>query len=72
MVSAASQTGTLKTMEDETSKVEVDVLSETEGAVERGRSRRRRTKPAATEASVNMDELRETYSVDSRKRLYRV
>lgn len=58
MVSAASQTGTVKTMDDESPKVEVEALSETEVAVERGRGRRRRTKPAATDASVNMNELR--------------
>ena len=39
-------------------KVEVETHSDTDSAVERGR-RRRRAKPAATDASVNMDELRE-------------
>jgi len=45
--------------EQEDPKVEVETQSDTESAIERGRSRRRRAKPAATDASVNMDELRE-------------
>lgn len=43
----------------ESPKVEVETQPETEGAIERGRGRRRRVKAAATDASVNMDELRE-------------
>ena len=48
----------------ESPQVEVDAQSdiaqpETDGAVERGRSKRRRSKAAATDASVNMGELRE-------------
>ncbi len=44
--------------DQEDPKVEVETQSDTETAIERGR-RRRRAKPAATDASVNMDELRE-------------
>jgi len=52
--------GTREKMDDqEDPKVEVETQSDTESAVERGRSRRRRGKPAAIDASVNMDELRE-------------
>lgn len=46
----------------ESPQVEVEATSETEkndGVVERGRGRRRRTKASATDASVNMGELRE-------------
>lgn len=43
----------------ESPQPEVEVLPETETVVESGRGRRRRTKSAATDASVNMDELRE-------------
>jgi len=60
MVSPASSTGTVKKMdESESLNVEVEAQPESEGAVERGRGRRRRPRPAATDASVNMDELRE-------------
>ena len=45
--------------ERESPKVEVETQPEAEAAVERGRGRRRRARPAATDASVNMDELRE-------------
>jgi acetyl-CoA carboxylase biotin carboxyl carrier protein len=45
--------------DSESPKVEVDTQPEIEAVVERGSGRRRRTKPAATDASVNMDELRE-------------
>lgn len=46
----------------ENPQVEVEATSETDktdGAVDRGRGRRRRAKAAATDASVNMGELRE-------------
>ncbi len=43
----------------ESPQPEVEVLPGTETVVESGRGRRRRTKPASTDASVNMDELRE-------------
>lgn len=46
----------------ESPQVEVEAKSETDkndSAVERGRGRRRRAKAAATDASVNMEELRE-------------
>jgi len=43
----------------ESPQVEVDAQSDTGNAVERGRGKRRRGKAAATDASVNMDELRE-------------
>jgi acetyl-CoA carboxylase biotin carboxyl carrier protein len=60
MTSDASPVGTVKKMDDlESPEVEVDAQPEIEVAAERGRGRRRRTKPAATDASVNMDELRE-------------
>jgi acetyl-CoA carboxylase biotin carboxyl carrier protein len=60
MVSPASSTGTLKKMdESENLKVKVEAQPESEGAVERGRGRRRRPRPPATDASVNMAELRE-------------
>jgi len=45
--------------ERETPQLEVEAQLETEGAAERVRGKRRRTRPAATDASVNMDELRE-------------
>lgn len=60
MTSDASPIGTVKKMDErESPQLEVDAQLETEGAVERVRGKRRRTKPAATDASVNMDELRE-------------
>lgn len=43
----------------ESPQVEVDTQSESDNAIERGRGKRRRTKAAATDASVNMSELRE-------------
>ena len=45
--------------DQEDAKADVEIQAETESAMERGRARRRRAKPAATDASVNMDELRE-------------
>jgi acetyl-CoA carboxylase biotin carboxyl carrier protein len=60
MASDANPTGTVKKMDErESPQLEVEAQPETEVAVERGRGKRRRTKPAATDASVNMDELRE-------------
>lgn len=43
----------------ESPQPEVEVLPGTETVAESGRGRRRKTRPAATDASVNMDELRE-------------
>ena len=43
----------------ESPQVEVETQSEVDNAVERGRGKRRRAKAAATDASVNMGELRE-------------
>lgn len=60
MTSDPSSIGTVKKMDDrESPQLEVDTQPEAESAVEPGRARRRRAKPAATDASVNMDELRE-------------
>ncbi len=59
MVSSGSAIGTVKKMDDrESPQVEVETQLETDNAVERGRGRRR-AKAAATDASVNMGELRE-------------
>ena len=43
----------------ESTQVEVEAQPEIDNAVERGRGKRRRAKAAATDASVNMGELRE-------------
>lgn len=63
MVSSASAIGTVNKMDDrESPQVEVDATLDTgniDSAVERSRGRRRRAKAAATDASVNMGELRE-------------
>jgi acetyl-CoA carboxylase biotin carboxyl carrier protein len=49
-----------KKMDDsESPKVEVETQPGSEGVIEHGRGRRRRAKAVASDASVNMDELRE-------------
>jgi len=58
MSSDPNSIGTVKKMDDSESP-QLDTQPEAESAVEPGRARRRRAKPAATDASVNMDELRE-------------
>ncbi len=45
--------------DQETPKLEVDTPTETERAFEPGRGRRRRARASATDASVNMDELKQ-------------
>ena len=61
MSSDASPLGTVKKMEDrESPQLEVDARLEAESPVERGRARSPTlANAAATDASVNMDELRE-------------